>query len=148
MLLQSNPARADFKHKKSGQRLWINDSTPEWVLSKLDMLSFGQTPSSKKLFLVCSSQYIFRNLELFYNYHHYVYALLLYLSLSGSLNDPKNDAESLWHDLVGNPINWWDNREDKLKGSVIILIPFFFCIPRESSSFLLQIPLQDFLFLF
>ncbi|ONK69617.1 uncharacterized protein A4U43_C05F24850 [Asparagus officinalis] len=41
---KSNRARAAFKHKKSGQQLWINDSTPEWVLSKLDML--GQTPSS------------------------------------------------------------------------------------------------------
>lgn len=37
---QSYPKSAAFKHKESGQLLWINESTPEWVLSKLDGLSF------------------------------------------------------------------------------------------------------------
>ncbi|XP_010938617.1 protein OSB3, chloroplastic/mitochondrial [Elaeis guineensis] len=45
---QSYPKSAAFKHKESGQLLWIDESTPEWVLSKLDGLSFKKSGNLKK----------------------------------------------------------------------------------------------------
>ncbi|XP_026663291.1 protein OSB2, chloroplastic-like isoform X2 [Phoenix dactylifera] len=45
---QSHPKSAAFRHQESGQLLWINDSTPEWVLSKLDGLSFRNSGNLRK----------------------------------------------------------------------------------------------------
>ncbi|WOL11993.1 protein OSB3, chloroplastic/mitochondrial [Canna indica] len=44
--------RAAFRHKSSGQQLWINESTPEWILSKLETLWIGEkanTDYTKKM---------------------------------------------------------------------------------------------------
>ncbi|XP_043708291.1 protein OSB2, chloroplastic-like isoform X2 [Telopea speciosissima] len=32
---------ADFEHKGSGKLLWIDESTPEWILSKLESMTFA-----------------------------------------------------------------------------------------------------------
>lgn len=34
------------------------------------------------------------------------------------IEDGGDPAFQSWRDLVRNPLEWWDNREDKLKGSV------------------------------
>ncbi|KAG1371148.1 protein OSB2, chloroplastic [Cocos nucifera] len=45
---QSYPKSAAFRHKESGQLLWIDESTPEWVLSELDGRSFRNSGNLKK----------------------------------------------------------------------------------------------------
>ncbi|OAY82032.1 protein OSB2, chloroplastic isoform X1 [Ananas comosus] len=43
------PKSAAFKHKVKGELLWLNESTPDWVLSKLDTLSFGPNRTTKRV---------------------------------------------------------------------------------------------------
>ncbi|KAF5193359.1 Osb3 protein [Thalictrum thalictroides] len=39
-LNKNNPTDADFEHMDNGGKLWIDDSTPEWIVSKVESLNF------------------------------------------------------------------------------------------------------------
>ncbi|PIA40874.1 hypothetical protein AQUCO_02400139v1, partial [Aquilegia coerulea] len=39
-LTKNNPTDADFEHMDNGEKLWVDDSTPEWIVSKVESLNF------------------------------------------------------------------------------------------------------------
>ncbi|KAI3929254.1 hypothetical protein MKX01_006490 [Papaver californicum] len=84
------PKHPDFKHKDSGQPLWLN-TAPEWAISELPTSSEHPVTSEEE-----------------------------YSSLSNAQKRPegsswrKESEEASWKKLIQNPDKWWDVRSDKL----------------------------------
>ncbi|KAL5699429.1 hypothetical protein ACHQM5_030335 [Ranunculus cassubicifolius] len=91
-----NPKGEDFRHKESGEKLWIDESTPGWVVSKLESLNFVNKKVEEK-----SS------------------------TTSSSPKSGGNDLENSWRDLFDNPDKWWDNRKKKADGLINARSPDF-----------------------
>ncbi|CAA7014829.1 unnamed protein product [Microthlaspi erraticum] len=83
-LKKINAKSPDFKHKETGQALWLNGSPP-WVLSKLPPLKNNEEGP------------IIVNMP---------------NSVSQPISKPHKNEE-FWMDLVQNPSKWWDNRANK-----------------------------------
>ncbi|KAL5699428.1 hypothetical protein ACHQM5_030335 [Ranunculus cassubicifolius] len=94
--IQINPKGEDFRHKESGEKLWIDESTPGWVVSKLESLNFVNKKVEEK-----SS------------------------TTSSSPKSGGNDLENSWRDLFDNPDKWWDNRKKKADGLINARSPDF-----------------------
>ncbi|KAL1223997.1 Protein OSB3, chloroplastic/mitochondrial [Cardamine amara subsp. amara] len=89
---KTNVKAPDFKHKETGEALWLTDS-PTWVLSKLPPRKKNQE----------------RPLE-----SNTVSQPQLELDVAvpkGNLKQLKR--EESWKNMVENPNNWWDNRTNK-----------------------------------
>ncbi|KAL6519390.1 hypothetical protein OROGR_018710 [Orobanche gracilis] len=90
-----NPRSPDFKHKETGEGLWLSDS-PDWVLSRLENLEFdamkgkpvqgGEGLGGKRAFGV---------------------------KFTKAKHAQGGKGEDTWKDLVENPYKWWDNRLGK-----------------------------------
>ncbi|GER43478.1 organellar single-stranded DNA binding protein 3 [Striga asiatica] len=92
-LEKHNPRSADFKHKETGERLWLSD-VPEWALSRLPQSRFhqskaeggegvGETKEESEVKFVTANR------------------------VEGA------KGEDSWKSLVENPNKWWDNRLGK-----------------------------------
>ncbi|KAA8535703.1 hypothetical protein F0562_030706 [Nyssa sinensis] len=83
-----NPKHPDFKHKDSGDALWL-DRAPKWVLSELEGLEFDVQLRKTKQVMDKKEDDSWKNL----------------------VENPKDDS---WKNLVENPSKWWDNRLGKV----------------------------------
>ncbi|KAF6142360.1 hypothetical protein GIB67_023385 [Kingdonia uniflora] len=134
------PTYPDFKHKDSGQPLWIN-KLPNWVLLKLDELQFpppkdckvksgGLTESLWKELLEKPKDWLdYRKIKVNPKYPDFKHkedkskALWLNVAPRWALlkldelefHPPRGpaSAEESWKNLVENLNKWWDNRFNK-----------------------------------
>ncbi|CAA0842904.1 Protein OSB3- chloroplastic/mitochondrial [Striga hermonthica] len=91
-LEKHNPRSADFKHKETGERLWLRDM-PEWALSRLPQSRFRQSKAE-------GGEGVDQTKE-------FEATFVTENRVQGAKGDDS------WRNLVENPNKWWDNRLGK-----------------------------------
>lgn len=79
---------ASFEHKVNGQLLRIDESTPECILEKIELLSFDHKINEKNE------------------------------KTATSMTNDQDPSSGVWRALVNDPKLWWDFRQNKLDGLV------------------------------
>ncbi|XP_042373652.1 protein OSB2, chloroplastic-like isoform X2 [Zingiber officinale] len=102
-----HPNYPDFKNQKTYQVLWVNRA-PSWVSERLEGLVFASREKEK----LPPQQSEYHGEAGISKQKEYTFAS----SIKNKANASKVYSQKLWDDLVLNPLDWFDNREDKLNG--------------------------------
>ncbi|KAL4182237.1 hypothetical protein AMTRI_Chr12g274960 [Amborella trichopoda] len=131
--VKTQPTHPDFKHKETGEALWLDGPKPEWVLSKLKTLEIDQRQDKGHLWedlfadpsKWCDNRKV-KTQPTHPDFKHketgealwldgikpeWVLSKLKTLEIDQRQNKDSND---LWKDLVANRDKWWDNRLSKV----------------------------------
>ncbi|KAL6496259.1 hypothetical protein OROGR_029517 [Orobanche gracilis] len=94
---KKNPKSPDFKHKETGEGLWLCDS-PDWALLRLENLEFNVRVMKAKP--VQGGEGLSPEKE-------------FDVKFTKAKHAQGGKGEDTWKDLVENPYKWWDNRLGK-----------------------------------
>ncbi|KAL6585378.1 hypothetical protein OROMI_002022 [Orobanche minor] len=94
---KKNPKSPDFKHKETGEGLWLSDS-PDWALPGLEKLEFDARVMKGKP--VQGGEGLGAEKE-------------FDVKFTKGKHTQGGKGEDTWKDLVENPYKWWDNRLGK-----------------------------------
>ncbi|XP_006845708.2 protein OSB3, chloroplastic/mitochondrial isoform X4 [Amborella trichopoda] len=131
--VKTQPTHPDFKHKETGEALWLDGPKAEWVLSKLKTLEIDQRQDKGHLWedlfadpsKWCDNRKV-KTQPTHPDFKHketgealwldgikpeWVLSKLKTLEIDQRQNKDSND---LWKDLVANRDKWWDNRLSKV----------------------------------
>ncbi|KAL6503123.1 hypothetical protein OROHE_023752 [Orobanche hederae] len=94
---KKNPKSPDFKHKETGEGLWLSDS-PDWALPGLEKLEFNVRVMKGKPMQGGEGLGAEKEFD---------------VKFTKGKHTQGGKGEDTWKDLVENPYKWWDNRLGK-----------------------------------
>ncbi|RDX75033.1 Protein OSB3, chloroplastic/mitochondrial, partial [Mucuna pruriens] len=107
---KENPKGAAFERKTNGELLFINNSTPKWLQDKLGSMTIDLKPEPK--LSICNNWLI--------GLFEHCKKNAIWFTFTASAKKNPDSSLSSWTDLLNNPSQWWDFRDSKLNGLVVI----------------------------